>query len=281
MAPTCALRQRSPGRPSGRLAWWLLILPALWSCSNVPVFDNQDGAPNRAVDINAIPNAVPRVEPHSASGNPASYTVDGHVYHVLRSSRGYVARGIASWYGTKFHGRLTSSGEPYNMYAMTAANKTLPLPTFVRVTNLRNGRSVVVKVNDRGPFVRNRLIDLSYVAARKLGIVATGTAPVEVRAIDPRRPQPALAHATGRDAGVHATHLYVQVGAFISRLNAERLRARLRRLPVQPVRIEQAVSDQRTVYRVRIGPLGSVTAADHMTEVLAHHGLDNSRIVVD
>jgi rare lipoprotein A len=258
-----------------------LILPMLWSCSSAPILDNEDGAPDRVVDVSTIPNAVPRVEPRSSYGNPSSYAVNGHVYHVLASSKGYVARGIASWYGTKFHGRLTSSGEPYNMYAMTAAHRTLPLPTFVRVTNLRNGRSVVVKVNDRGPFVKNRLIDLSYVAARKLGVVAAGTAPVEIRAIDPRHPQPVLARATNTDSAAHATRLYVQVGAFINRFNAERLRTRLQQLPVHPVHIEQAVSEQRTVYRVRIGPLGSVAAADHMTELLAHHGMGNSRIVVD
>jgi rare lipoprotein A len=132
-----------------------------------------------------IPDAVPRVEPKSGLGNPESYVVFGKRYHTLSSSEGYEAEGVASWYGPKFDRRPTSSGETYDMYAMTAAHKTLPLPTYVRVTNLDNGRTAVVKVNDRGPFYGHRLIDLSYAAARKLGIVATGTAPVDVRAIDP------------------------------------------------------------------------------------------------
>jgi rare lipoprotein A len=135
-----------------------------------------------------IADAVPRVEPKSKYGNPASYVVRGKRYRTKGSSAGHVERGLASWYGKQFHGRKTSSGERYNMYAMTAAHKTLPLPTYVRVTNLENGRSAVVKVNDRGPFHGPRVIDLSYSAAKKLGVVQKGTAMVEVRAIDPNRP---------------------------------------------------------------------------------------------
>ena len=135
---------------------------------------SQDAAPARKVDVSKIPNAVPRHEPKSRYGNPASYVVFGKRYHVMNSSQGFVERGIASCYGTKFHGRRTSSGETYDMYAMTAAHKNLPLPTYVQVTNLKNGKSVVVKVNDRGPFHENRIIDLSYVAAIKLDIVRNG-----------------------------------------------------------------------------------------------------------
>ena len=129
---------------------------------------------------------MPKVESKSKYGNPKSYVVFGKRYYVKDSAKGYVEQGIASWYGTKFHGRRTSSGETYDMYAMTAAHKTLPLPTYARVTNLENGRSVMVKVNDRGPFHQNRIIDLSYSAATRLGIVKTGTGRVEVEAIDPR-----------------------------------------------------------------------------------------------
>ena len=135
-----------------------------------------------------IPDAVPRVEPLSRSGNPASYQVRGKRYFTKTTSTGHVERGLASWYGRQFHGRKTSSGERYDMYAMTAAHKTLPLPTYVHVTNMENGRTAVVKVNDRGPFHGPRVIDLSYSAARKLGVVQKGTALVEVRAIDPSRP---------------------------------------------------------------------------------------------
>ena len=145
----------------------------------------EDGAPRAKVDVAAIPDAVPKVEPKSRYGNPASYAVYGKRYYPLNASDGYRERGIASWYGTKFHGRRTSSGEPYDMYAMTAAHKTLPLPTYVRVTNLENRRSVVLRVNDRGPFHTNRIIDLSYTAASKLGILSKGTGSVEVLALDP------------------------------------------------------------------------------------------------
>ncbi len=130
-------------------------------------------------------DAIPKPEPLSKWGNPPSYTVFGKTYYVRTSSKNYVERGIASWYGKKFHGRRTSSGEPYDMYAMTAAHKTLPLPTYARVTNLENGRTIVVRINDRGPFVDNRLIDLTYSGAKRLGMLAKGTALVEVRAIDP------------------------------------------------------------------------------------------------
>ncbi|NIA01422.1 MAG: septal ring lytic transglycosylase RlpA family protein, partial [Planctomycetia bacterium] len=145
----------------------------------------QDSAPYRAIDVSAVKDAIPRVEPKSRYGNPASYVVLGKRYTTLASSKGYKKRGIASWYGTKFHGHRTSSGESYDMYEMSAAHKTLPLPTYARVSNLRNGRSVIVKINDRGPFHENRVIDLSYAAASRLGILGKGTGLVEVEAIDP------------------------------------------------------------------------------------------------
>ena len=136
-------------------------------------------------DPTAIPDAVPTEEPLSPYGNPEEYEVFGETYHVMESSAGYVSEGLASWYGEEFQGRRTSSGEPYDMYLMTAAHKTLPLPTYVEVTNLENGRTAVVRVNDRGPFHPDRVIVLSYVAARKLGIVGPGTARVRVRALEP------------------------------------------------------------------------------------------------
>jgi rare lipoprotein A len=136
----------------------------------------------------AVPDTVPRVEPRSRYGNPLFYEIFGKRYYVLASSADYVERGVASWYGPGFHKIPTSTGETYDMYAMTAAHKTLPLPANVRVTNLQNGRSVVVRVNDRGPFVGNRIIDLSYAAASRLDMLHDGTAMVEVRAIDPSLP---------------------------------------------------------------------------------------------
>ncbi|MEA3243358.1 MAG: septal ring lytic transglycosylase RlpA family protein, partial [Pseudomonadota bacterium] len=194
---------------------------------------SQDSAPDRAVDVFDVKDAVPRVEPKSRYGNPASYVVFGKRYHTLSSSMGYSDRGIASWYGTKFHGHRTSSGEPYDMYQMSAAHKTLPLPTYARVTNLSNDKSVIVKINDRGPFHDNRIIDLSYAAAARLDILNTGTGLVEVQAIELRThtPEPAKrtvpaskpkvaatqpVNNTEHENTEHKSSLYLQVGAFLS-----------------------------------------------------------------
>jgi rare lipoprotein A len=144
--------------------------------------------PRNAPDVNQVPDAVPRAEPRSAFGNPPFYYVGGHRYVVLPSASGYVERGVASWYGTEFHGLRTSTGEPYDMFAMTAAHKTLPLPCYARVTNLSNGRNVVVRINDRGPFVANRVIDLSYSAAARLDMIRNGTAFVQVEVLTPAAP---------------------------------------------------------------------------------------------
>jgi len=146
-----------------------------------------DGPPHPHLekDVSRIPNAVPRVEPLSRYGNPSTYTALGNRYHTLSHSKGYEAEGIASWYGRKFHGQRTSSGEPYDMFAMTAAHRSLPLPTYVKIKNLENGKEVIVKVNDRGPFAKGRLVDLSYAAAKKLDLHKAGTGKVRLTAIDP------------------------------------------------------------------------------------------------
>ncbi len=161
---------------SARLALWVVLAGAA-GCYRV-------NTPRAGRSV-PPPDAVPKQEYKSRLGNPAFYDEFGVRYRVLRTSKGFVERGIASWYGEDFHGRRTSAGEPYDMYAMTAAHKTLPLPTYVRVTDLDTGNRVVVRVNDRGPFVEGRVIDLSYAAALKLGIAAKGLARVEVRALDP------------------------------------------------------------------------------------------------
>ena len=275
-----------------------VLLAALVACSGGGVGTiNRDGHPSRPPDVSRIPDAVPKAEPRSKYGNPSSYVVFGKRYHVMPTSSGYQERGIASWYGTKFHGRRTSSGEAYDMYAMTAAHKTLPLPTYARVTNLRNGRSVVVKINDRGPFHDNRVIDLSYTAAAKLGILGEGTGLVEVKALDPRRPDaapgprvieaqrpppasraPAVA---ARPAPSATPELYLQVGAFVSRSNAEQLTAKLRQVQAPGIHISEGVSAQRPVYRVRIGPLASVAEADRVAAELGRFGIDNPHVVID
>ena len=237
-----------------------------------------DGPPPQPVDFSSIPDAIPREEPPSRYGNRPSYQVQGETYHTLSASRGYVERGIASWYGTKFHGRPTSSREPYDLYAMTAAHRTLPLPCYVQVRNLENGRSVVVKVNDRGPFHPNRIIDLSYAAAGKLGILGKGTGLVEVRALDPRRPEPvrkAAAPTVGHPS------MFIQVGAFADRSNADRLRERIRSSLGQPVRIDESTRPGYRIFRVQIGPLADVDTVDRLNPHLAELGIASTQVVIE
>lgn len=263
---------------------WALVCLLLSGCGTFGTgyLFGQDGAPEHPVDVASIPNAVPKVEPRSSYGNPASYTVDGHTYYVLHDSHGYDRRGIASWYGTKFHQHRTSSGEEYDMYAMTAAHRTLPLPTYVQVTNLQNGATVIVKVNDRGPFLPNRLIDLSYAAAAKLGMLATGTAPVEVRAIDPVQYARRQRRLKKHRAAPERYALYLQVGAFADRRNAEQLGAHVKRIATEKVHITSVqIANEQTVYRVRIGPLPDVDHADDLADKLARHGIKEADIVVD
>lgn len=248
----------------------------------------RDGGPSHSADLSHVPDPVPRAEPRSRYGNPDSYVVNGRRYTVMQNADGYVERGIASWYGTKFHGRRTSSGETYDMHALTAAHTSLPLPTYVRVTNLNNGRSTVVRVNDRGPFHDNRLIDLSYAAASKLGIVETGTGLVEVRVLVPGQPVAQGGAATAA-AAVDATAaparpvgLYLQVGAFVSRNNAEQLRSRLSGEPLPPARVQEASDVTNTpIYRVRIGPISSVDEADRLAAQLGALGLGTPHVVID
>lgn len=164
------------------------ILSGCSSISYIP-YTEKDGAPPSqyltAIDIDKIPNPVPQQETASEMGNPEFYVTKNKRYLVLPTAEGYKERGIASWYGTRFHSLKTSNGEPYDMLSMSAAHKTLPLPTYVKVTNLENGKSIIVRVNDRGPFKPGRIIDLSYVAALKLGMTSKGTAKVEVEALAP------------------------------------------------------------------------------------------------
>jgi len=305
-------------------------------------------------------DAVPEVEPKSKYGNPKSYVVFGRRYYTKASSKGHVERGLASWYGKKFHGRKTSNGERYNMYAMTAAHKSLPLPTYVRVTNLANGRSTVVRVNDRGPFHGNRIIDLSYSAARKLGMAAKGVEMVEIMAIDPRgsksdrrdgflasaddtfaaktrmrrtkahkkvvarkrsvvaKPAPPAGKTATRvvktkrpgmpttgasdrvadtaepsasepKAAVFTTEkkprqmprspVYLQVGAFGSRVNAEHLRRRLVNHIAERVRVHRPESNEILWYKVQVGPLDSRERAGDLSRQLVSLGLKGSHIV--
>jgi rare lipoprotein A len=219
-------------------------------------------------ELDSIPDAVPRHEPRSARGNPASYEVLGRRYHVLASAEGYRERGVASWYGPDFHARATSSGEPYDMYAMTAAHKTLPIPAYARVTNLANGRSVVVRINDRGPFVANRIIDLSYTAAHKLDMTRAGTTFVEVEVLTPESPRGAA-----RPANSGAGRLYLQTGAFGVAQNAQGLAARLRSAGIGDVAVV-APDRSSALHRVRIGPIADVATFDMLAERVERLGIE-------
>ena len=240
--------------------------------------DGRDSVPG-PFDVSKLAEPVPRAEPRSRYGNKSPYTVRGRTYRVLPTARGYDERGIASFYGNKFHGYKTSNLETYDMYAFTAASPTLPLPSYARVTNLDNGRSVIVRVNDRGPFHDNRLIDLSYAAAVKIGIWPKGTGLVEVRGIDPAHPAaelPPPAAVSGRHPGI-----YLQVGAFADAANADRLARRLRAADVGAVQVTDSVVRGQHLRRVRVGPLDSVERADQVSRRIEGMGLPQPQVAVD
>ncbi len=249
----------------------LLWLPA--GCSiRPPSYPNDDYGPAQPVDVSQVPDAVPQKVPKSRYGNPDSYTVRGRTYHVMQDARGFREQGLASWYGLKFHGRRTSSGEPYDMYAMTAAHKTLPLPTWVRVTNRENGKSVVVKVNDRGPFHPGRIIDLSYAAAAKLGVLAKGTAPVEIVALTPGGAPRATRPAA---PGVSPEPRFIQAGAFSSLVNARSLYRRLSRVQEHPVEIRH----DGDLHRVVVGPLTDNDEQQQLQRILEEWGIRPHHLV--
>ncbi|MFC6301408.1 septal ring lytic transglycosylase RlpA family protein [Pseudomonas sp. CCM 7893] len=254
---------------------------------------HKDGAPWWDVDVSRIPDATPTLHTGAYKANP--YTVLGKTYFPLQESKTYVQSGTASWYGTKFHGQNTANGEVYDLYGMSAAHKTLPLPSYVKVTNLDNNRTVILRVNDRGPFYSDRIIDLSYAAAKKLGYAETGTARVKVEGIDPQQywaqrgkpaplmlnepqtPQPQIAQAGKVEQWTpppqqHAAPVvavpqaapgnavggqYLQVGAFANPDAAELLRSKLSGMVSAPVFISSIVRNQQTLHRVRLGPIGS------------------------
>jgi rare lipoprotein A len=249
--------------------------------------DENDSTPTGPPpDLSKIPEPVPKNEPKSQYGNKSPYEVLGETYKVLPSCDGYVERGLASWYGNKFHGYMTSNFEKYDMYAYTAANKVLPLPCYVRVTNLENGKSAIVRVNDRGPFAPNRIVDLSYVAAVKLGVWPKGTAMVEVRSIDADHPdrQPLPARETvvaGTPSKTPKPALYLQVGAFADASNAERAASQVRAAKLGDVRIVESTVNGKSLRRVRLGPLRDADEADRLTPKLRSLGLGEPRVAVD
>ncbi|HFE37446.1 MAG TPA: septal ring lytic transglycosylase RlpA family protein [Gammaproteobacteria bacterium] len=248
----------------GRNALMSGLFVLLTACGN---FSQRDSAPkNIPIDINRITDAVPRHEPPSRYGNPENYTVRGQTYYTLTSSKGFTQRGDASWYGVKFHGKRTSSGETYDMYRMTAAHKTLPLPTYVKVTNLDNGKQIVVKVNDRGPFHTGRIIDLSYVAALKLDIVKNGTGRVEIETID-------TIASDDKEQTV-----YVQVGSFADKQNAKRIQNTLMASSIESDIYKVVIPERQALYRVRVGPFLQRSDALELLDSLSDLGVVGAQI---
>jgi len=254
----------------------LSFILMLVSCGQI-----KDSAPaNYSKQWHEIPDAVPASVTPSKYGNPDSYEVFGNTYYVKDSAQGFQQKGIASWYGNKFHGKRTSSGEDYDMYAMTAAHKTLPIPVFVEVTNHDNNRKAIVKVNDRGPFHQGRIIDLSYAAATKLGVAQTGTANVSIRVVmsesDKNRQ---LSSAVVEPVAVEGDKLYVQIAAFSSEDNALLHLDKLQGEGFSDVRLHIESKKGKAMYRVRIGPLPSEQVAQNVVVQLKENNHKGSKIV--
>ncbi|MFT6915688.1 MAG: rare lipoprotein A [Motiliproteus sp.] len=243
---------------------------------------DQDHGPSAEVDLSAVADAVPGFELSSRGGNKSPYKVMGKEYSLLDSNEGYLERGIASWYGKKFHGHLTSNGEIYDMYAMSAAHKALQLPSFVRVTNLDNGKQVVVRVNDRGPFHGARLIDLSYAAAFKLDMLKEGTARVEIQIITVASQRPASNALLGAKVRKpQPKDRFIQVGAFSSWSSAQSVKTRVELLlRDQHVEVTKNTATP-PLYRVRVGPVVDATQAgfDGVLEQLAAEGFATTQIL--
>ncbi len=244
----------------------LLGLLLLVGCGGREIREPADGA-GRPLDPRQIEVPEPRPEPRARYGNHSPYTVLGRTYQVLPSARGYRERGLASWYGSKFHGRPTSSGEPFDMYRVSAAHKTLPLPTWVEVTNLDNGRKLTVRVNDRGPFKEGRIIDLSYAAAVLLDVVDSGTARVDVRAVE-QAELPVDSIGAPRELPV-----WIQAGAFSRERTADGVARQLRGADVDRVRVERQRVGGRTIWRVRAGPFRDAERAERQARRIYGLGL--------
>lgn len=226
------------------------------SASKSRYLQEKDGAPTGPIP-RSFKEVKPKNEPLSRYGNPDAYAVEGKKYQVLKNSTGYKTRGVASWYGTKFHKQRTSSGDKYDMYEMTAAHKTLPLPSYVKVRNLITNQVAIVKVNDRGPFRNDRIIDLSYAAANKLGLLPKGTAPVEIEALN---------------TGSRIAHYYIQAGAFSSNQLAIALQKKLARMTPSPVTIE----NYKNRFIVRVGPFANKKMTDGLKSRMAANGIKGS-----
>lgn len=247
-----------------------------------------DGAPKRHINYSNVPDAIPKVEKISKRVNPPSYVVQGKRYYVLPTATGYDKIGTASWYGTKFHGHLTSTGERYDMTSMSAANKELPIPCYAEVTNLKNQRKVIVKVNDRGPFVSNRIIDLSYAAAQKLGMTGTGTAKVRVRTIDPKQPyKPAITPPKAQPVQHHKASppistpkpqpkIYLEVTGLTDKDSAKALQQKLLKEVLFFSEVQSNTINHAVSYQVKVGPFSDKETALHAQKLIQDKQLAKS-----
>ncbi|MCB1702653.1 MAG: septal ring lytic transglycosylase RlpA family protein [Halioglobus sp.] len=222
------------------------------------------------IDAADVHDAVPRPDPILTVGNMSPYTIDGVTYEVLDDHTEYRVRGTASWYGAKFHGHETSNGEIYNLYLASAAHKTLPIPCYARVTNLANGKSIIVRVNDRGPFHSDRVIDLSYGAAVKLGYMEAGTTEVEVAVLN-------VVGVDDRRGSVAGDYRYLQLGAYSTISSAQRLQDKLQELLESPVFVSEVQSGESLLYRVRVGPMTRPGEIQDVQELLRTAGYDGGQ----
>lgn len=252
-----------------------LVLVVLAGCSLGPqsrYSHRHDSAPARPITADQIPDIVPRADPITAAGNKSPYRVRGKSYRVLPSAAGYREQGIASWYGAKFNGHATSNGETFDYYKLSAAHKTLPIPCYARVTNLDNGQSVVVRVNDRGPFHDERLIDLSYAAAVRLGFVDNGTARVEVQALE-------VAGVEDLRDIDESVYRYVQLGAFGDKAVAHGMRDELGALLAAPVFVSPVEAGGQLLYRVRVGPVEHGHQLAALQQILREQGYGTGQLL--
>lgn len=243
---------------------------------------DKDFGPGEDVDLSHVPDAVPRYEARTRAGNKNPYTVLGKTYHLISDEKSYRERGYASWYGKKFNGHNTSNGEVYDMYAMTGAHKTLPIPSYVRVKNLDNGKSVVVRINDRGPFHQGRIVDLSYAAAQRIGIHKTGTGRVEVEIALPNEAAPIPLRAGTQSAAHIEAALppgtYLQVGAFAQKNSAQQFAASIGTKLTYPLTINSAQSPKE-IHRVRVGPFADAKSLQNARDQLARIKIFEAHVV--
>jgi len=264
------------------LGVYLICLLVLAGCTPEPKRYSlqQDTGPVFTVNIERIRNAIPQDEPLSRYGNPKTYTVLGKRYNTLPSARGYKARGIASWYGMKFQSYLTSNREAYDLLKMTAAHRTLPIPTYVKVTNLSNGKTVIVRINDRGPFISNRIIDLSYVAAKKLDMLKTGTAFVEIQAIIPKKrirlfqsgSKIGHNHNRAQIYRIQTQKTWIHIERFRIRQNAQYIAKYIYAITKRPTQVQTFKKKFFTYYRILIGPFENTAQTIHIQERLKKKG---------